>query len=103
MFVPFIIKRQEPPRIPDNIEELREIVNKKFEILEKQGGRMIGTTSEIFVKLRCPFCKSEFTGCVQEGCFHYRMQPTNCPVCGFPEVILKKLIALYKKQGIKWT
>jgi rubrerythrin len=97
MFQPFVTKRQEPPPIPEDIEKLKEIVNKSFEIIEKQQPAIFGTNSECAIKLRCPFCKSEFTGHESSGCFHHEILPMNCPVCGFPSNIIQALIEKRKK------
>lgn len=97
-FRPFIIKRQEPPPIPNDIEKLGEIAKKNLEIIEKQQPEIFGTNSECAIKLRCPFCQSEFTGHESLGCFHYEILPMNCPVCGFPGSIFRALTEQLQKK-----
>jgi rubrerythrin len=96
-FQPFVIKRQKPPSIPDDIEKLEEILSERLEIIERQQPAIFGTNSECAIKLRCPFCKSEFTGHESSGCFHHEILPMNCPVCGFPSNIIRALIEKRKK------
>jgi len=97
-FTPIIIKRQEPPPIPEDIEELQAILKKDFEIIEKGEPEIFGTNLEFSVKVRCPFCKSEFTGHESSGCFHYVLLPMNCPVCGFPWRIILMLLQKCKEK-----
>jgi hypothetical protein len=96
-FQPFVIKSQKPPPIPEDIEKLKEIASKSFEIIERQQPEIFGTNSECAIKLRCPFCNSEFTGHESSGCFHYIILPMNCPVCEFPSNIIRALMEQCKK------
>jgi hypothetical protein len=96
-FQPFVIKRKEPPPIPDDIEKLEEILSERLEIIGREQPEIFGTTSECAIKLRCPFCKSEFTGHESSGCFHHLILPFDCPVCGFPGSIIRALIEKRKK------
>jgi hypothetical protein len=97
IFQPIVTKREEPPPIPEDIEKLEEIVNKDFEIIERERPEIFGTDLECAIKLRCPFCKSEFTGHESSGCFHHVILPMNCPVCEFPSNIMQALIEQRKK------
>jgi hypothetical protein len=57
-FQPFVIKRKEPPSIPDDIEKLEEILSERLEIIGREQPKIFGTTSECAIKLRCPFAKA---------------------------------------------
>jgi rubrerythrin len=83
--------------MPEDIEKLKEMARESFEIIERQQSEIFGTNSECAIKLRCPFCKSEFTGYESSGCFHYEILPMNCPVCGFPSNINQVLMEQRKK------
>jgi hypothetical protein len=98
MFRPIVTKRQTPPPIPEDIEKLKKMARERFEIIERQQPENFAITSECAIKLRCPFCKSEFTGHESSGCFHYIILPMNCPVCEFPSNIIRALIGQLKKQ-----
>ena len=95
-----MIKRAEIPEIPEKKEDWEKILEQlqgKFEIIERQQSVSLGTNMETTIKLKCNFCKSEFFGIEQHGCFNYKILPYDCPVCGFPGIILRKIF------GIKQT
>ena len=97
-FRPFVIKKCDPPEIPEKLDELAKILVQRFEIKERQTPLVSGTSTETAIKLQCPFCKSEFTGLELSGCFHYEILPLNCPICGFRGKILQKFIEESEKQ-----
>jgi hypothetical protein len=52
---------------------------KDFEIIGRDSNqKFLELTSECAIKLRCPFCKSEFTGHESSGCFHHLILPFDC-------------------------
>jgi len=97
-FTPVVLKKCEPPEIPDDKDQILEILRKRFEVLSRHSVTKIGTTVENGVILRCPFCKSEFTGMESSGCFHHYIIPLDCPVCNFPYNLHKKLEELLRKN-----
>jgi len=104
-FQPYIIEKKEPPKLPDTIEELNEILEKthgRLKILEHGQMSRFGTTSECAVELLCPFCESHFTGHHSEGCFHSTTVPLSCPVCDFPTNIFRKLHELSQPKNEPW-
>jgi uncharacterized membrane protein len=92
-FKPLVLDKKKPPRLPNSLKEIKEILDETHGILKiiDQGNlATFGTTSECSVKVQCPFCKSVFTGYHSEGCFHSETVPFDCPVCNFPSSILEK-------------
>ena len=98
-FSPVVIKRGNPPSVPDDENELLELIRQRFEVLSRNTITKLGTTVENEVVLRCPFCKSEFTGKESAGCFHYFIVPTYCPVCKFPRPLFERLEELRRNEG----
>ena len=101
VFIPFVLKRKPVPEHPkpEVIKQLREkLTLRKFEVLEEQvqglgNARVVvfSTNQEAALKLKCPFCFSEFTGQEFHGCFNYSLMPSCCPVCGYPDSLEQEL------------
>lgn len=106
-FQSYVIKKCEIPKLPEKKEKLLAILEStrgQLKIIERQGEVHFGTTIEYAVKMECPLCHSQFTGWGSEGCFHSITYPLDCPVCGFPSTVLKKLLEIKeseKKKEIK--
>ncbi len=96
-FIPYVTKRNKIPEIPKTTEKIREALNTiekgygRFKIVNKGQTETMGTNHETSLLLECRFCKSQFTGQASEGCFHSYINPMSCPVCGFPNNLIKAL------------
>lgn len=101
-FQPYVTKRKIPPKLPKSKEEIDKIIATtkcQLTIINRNQGESFGTTHENSILLQCPFCKSRFTGHESSGCFHHHIMPMMCPVCNFPNNIIKQ----WRKYGNEWS
>ena len=89
------------PEEPDNLDELRSLLDRDFEVIQhglpdpnfRPGG--ISRTRQM---VKCPFCSHVFTQEISSGCFNITKTPMWCPECSFPENIRDKWLKLMKDR-----
>jgi hypothetical protein len=91
-FASYIISKKKPPKLPTTLKEINKflIANPCLETLSTNNVQYCGTESTAGIKLRCPFCKSEFTGMESSGCFGGSANPDVCPVCNYPSPFIER-------------
>lgn len=93
-----------PPKLPDTIDELNDILKKtgaKLKLVKCGTIARFGTNSECYIMMECPYCNSQFTRYHEEGCFHGLTIPMVCPVCGFPNTVFGKIYQLATEKQEK--
>ena len=90
-------------KIPEKLEELRDFLNKDFEIIDfglPDPTFRPGTISRTNQLVKCPYCNNEFVQHVERGCFGGTRTPSYCPKCCFPHSFVEKYWKLKKKKNI---
>lgn len=94
-----IVKR-EKPLMPQKSRALNKLLELDFEILhESEAIDSRRGLTVINIRMKCPFCQSEFMAERDKGSPVQDIVPSNCPECDFPRNIHNVLKSFRKTRA----